>query len=132
MSHPPQRRRVVAAAARKPPTELRSVRVVIEEDADPDISYLEQDEFEDRLAAHKSGEFHFVGIHVEAEVLIASTVQVLTSPGIWGVESDTDEAGFEQIAGDEWLALRDVLKDVGIPTDQLPLAPKHEWFEWRT
>lgn len=132
MVTPPQRRRVVAAAARKPPAELQSVRVVIEEDADPDVSYLEQDEFEDRLEAYKGGEFHFIGVRIEAEVSIADTVQTLTSPGLWGVESDTDEAGLDQIAGDEWEALRAVLKTIGVPTDQLPLTPKREWFEWRT
>jgi len=132
MNDPPQRRRVVAAAARKPPVELRSVRVVIEEDADPDVSYLEQDEFEDRLEAYRRDEFHFVGVRVEAEVFIADTVQLLTSPGLAGIESDTDEEGLDQIIDEEWKALRDVLKTVGVPTEKLPLEVERAWIEWRT
>lgn len=127
MSLPPQRRRVVAATARKPPPEIRSVRVIIEEDAEPDASYLEQEDFEDRLTSYKRGEFHFVFARIEAEVLIAETVQLLTSPGLGGIESDTDEESVTQIVADEWDALRAVLKTVGVPTDQLPLTPKLEW-----
>ena len=125
MSLPPQRRRIVAAPARR--TQLQSVRVVIEEDAEPDASYLEQDDFEDRLASYERGEFHFVYLRIEAEVLIAETVQLLTSPGLGGIESDTDEDGMEQIVADEWEMLRTVLKTVGVSTEQLPLKPKSEW-----
>jgi len=106
--------------------------VIFEEDPDPDVSYLEQDEFEERLAAFKRDEFNFVGLRVEAEVLIAETVQLLTSPGLAGIESDTDEEGLDQMIGDEWSALRAVLKTVGVPTEKLPLAVEREWIEWRT
>jgi len=133
MSFPPHtRRRVVEGPARRPPAELQSVRVIFEEDPDPDVSYLEQDEFEERLAAFKRDEFNFVGLRVEAEVLIAETVQLLTSPGLAGIESDTDEEGLDQMIGDEWSALRAVLKTVGVPTEKLPLAVEREWIEWRT
>ena len=70
--------------------------------------------------------------HIEAEVLIAETVQTLVSTGVGGIESDTDEEGLEQIIGDEWDSLRVVLKTVGVPTDQLPLAVDRAWIEWRT
>lgn len=133
MSFPPHtRRRVVEGPARRPPAELQSVRVIFEEDPDPDVSYLEQDEFEERLGAFKRGEFNFVGVRVEAEVLIAETVQLLTSPGLAGIESDTDEEGLDQMIGDEWSALRAVLKTVGVPTEKLPLAVDRAWIEWRT
>ena len=133
MEFPPHtRRRVVEAPTRRPPAELQSVRVIFEEDPDPDTSYLEQDEFEDRLAAYKRGEFHFVGVRAEAEVLIAETVQTLRSPGLYGIESDTDEEELDGLAAEQWTGLRAVLKTVGVPTDQLPLAPNREWIEWRT
>lgn len=108
------------------------MRVIFEEDPDPDVSYLDQDEFEERLAAFKKGDFHFIGARVDAEVLIAETTQTLTSPGLWGIESDTDEAGLDQIIGEEWKTLRSVLKTVGVPTEQLPLDVQREWIEWRT
>ena len=132
MSYPPQRRRAVAAPSRRPPVELRSVKVIIEADPEPDASYLEQREFEDRLASYKAGEFDFMGARIEAEVLIAETVQTLSSPGVAGIESDTDGADLDGIIGEEWTQLRVVLKTVGVPTEQLPLNVKREWIEWRT
>jgi len=135
MSDPPQtRRRGVAASARKPPAELQSIRVVVEHDPDPDVSFLEQDEFEDRLAAYKRGEFDFVGVRAEAEVVIEGVVQTLTSGGLWGIESDSGEEYIESVAVEEYEQLRKVLKTVGVPTAQLPAASAdqvREWMDWR-
>ena len=101
-------------------------------DFNDEDSVLAQDEFEDRLDAYRNEVFHHIGVHVEAEVSIADTVQTLTSPGIWGIESDTDEESLDQIVSEEWKSLRDVLKTVGVPTDKLPLEVQREWIEWRT
>jgi hypothetical protein len=120
------RRRVVEATPRKPPAELRSVRVVCEPDLDPDTSYLH----EEGLAAYERGEFQFVGVHAEAEVAIEDTIQVLESRGTWGIESDADEY-IEQVAAHEWGVLRKVLTTVGVPTAELPLEVEREWIEWR-
>ena len=127
-----QRRRVVAAPARRPPAELRQVRIVVESDPDPDASYLEQDEFENRLAAYKRGEFELQGVRAEAEVVIEGIPQTLTSGGLYGIESDSDDEYFDEIVAKEWETLRAVLKTVGVPTEQLPLDVKREWIEWRT
>ncbi len=133
MSHPSRtRRRVVEAPTRRPPVALQAVRVIFEEDLDPDVSYLDQDEFADRRSEHKRGEFHFVGVRVEADVLIADTTQTLMSPGVSGIESDTDEEDLDRLVDEEWKALRDVLKTVGVPTEQLPLEVDRAWVEWRT
>jgi hypothetical protein len=126
------RRRVVAAPARRAPAELRVVRVIVEEDPDPDASYLDQDDFEDRRAAYKRGEFHFVGVRAEAEVTIEETEQVLTSPGLWGIEGDLDEEELMRVVSEEWSVLRDVLKTIGVSTEKLPLEANREWIEWRT
>ena len=132
MSDPPQtRRRVVAAPARKPPAELQSIRVVVEHDPDPDVSFLEQDEFEDRLAAYKRGEFDFVGVRAEAEVVIEGVVQTLTSGGLWGIESDSGEEYLESVAVEEYEQLRKVLKTVGVPTSELPQTIERGSIEWR-
>jgi hypothetical protein len=126
------RRRVVAVPARRPPAELRALRVVVKEDLDPDVSYLEQEEFEERLAEYRRGEFGFVVVRAEAEVIIGGTDQILTSPGLAGIENDAPPEEIEQIAAEEWAALRDVLKAVGVSTEQLPLELDREWIEWRT
>lgn len=128
------RRRVVAAPARRPPAELQALRVVVEEDPDPDSSYLDQDDLKDRKAAHKRGEFGFVGLRVEADVIIESTVQTLTSSGLWGIESDSDKEYLESVAVEEYEQLRKVLKTIGVATAQLPDANDEQVraMEWRT
>lgn len=131
MTEPRARRRVVVAPPRKPPAELRGVRVIVEDDPDPDVSYLMQEGFEERRRAHKRGELGFVGVHVEATVFIEDTEQTLVSPGLWGIENDLDEEELDQIVGEEWNALRNVLKTVGVTTEQLPLEVDREWIEWR-
>jgi hypothetical protein len=131
MSLPP-RRRVVAAPARRPPAELRAIRVIFEPDPDPDTSYLEQDEFEERLATHKKDEWNFVGCHAEAEVVIEEITQTLTSGGLWGIESDSEQEHLDEIIAGEWAALRNVLKTVGVPTSELPIEVDRAWVEWRT
>lgn len=128
----PRRHRVVVAPVRKPPAELRGVRVIVENDPDPDVSYLEQEGFEDRRAAYKRGELGFLGVRVEADVFIKDTEQMLVSPGLEGIESDLAEGELDQIIGEEWTALRAVLKTVGVATEQLPLEASREWIEWRT
>jgi hypothetical protein len=130
MNAPPQRRRVVAAPARR--IDLHSVRVLIEQDPDADVSYLEQDEFEDRLASYKRGEFELVGVRAQADVVIEGVLQVLESGGTYGIESDSEEEYFEQIFVQEWESLRTVLKTVGVPTDKLPLEVDRAWIEWKT
>jgi hypothetical protein len=96
---------------------------------------MDQDGFEDRLAAFHRGEFSFVCVRAEAEVLIEGTVQTLTSAGLWSVESDSDESEIVDIAIGEYEQLRKVLKTIGVPTAQLPAAEEAQvraWIERRT
>jgi len=129
------RKRVVIEAARKRSApELRLLYVRVEDDPDPDVSYLEQEEFAERLAAYQRGDFTFVGVRVEAEIIISGTVQTLMSPGLWGIESDSGEEYIEEVAVEEYGELRKILTDIGVPTAQLPQANGEtvRSMEWRT
>lgn len=133
MSFPPRARRsVVVPPGRRPPAELLSVTVVVAEDPSPETSYLDQEEFVERKAEYESGAFHLIGVRIEAEARIESTTQVLKSPGLWGIESDTEQDEIDRIVADEWDVLRAVLKTVGVPTSQLPIEFDPAWVEWRT
>lgn len=125
------RRRVVidAAQGRRPRPQVQRFRVRVEEDLDADVSYLMQEGLAERRAAHKRGEFSHVGVRVEAEVLIEGTVQVLTSPGVWGVESDSVGEDLAAVCAEEYRALRDVLKAVGVSTSELPQEVEQSWYE---
>lgn len=130
MNDPRPARRRVVEVPRKPPVELLAIRVVVEEDPDPDVSYLDQEGLEGRRAEYRRGKFGYVGVRAEADVSIASTTQTLSSPGLWGIENDAPTEEIEEIAAEEWRALRDVLLAVGVPTKDLPLEIPSEQIEW--
>ena len=126
------RRRVVAASARRPPARLQTVRVIFEKDPEADTSYLDHEGLEERSAAYKRGEFEFICVRAEAEVVIEGIMQTLTSGGMCGIESDSEDEYVDHLIDEEWKSLRTVLKTVGVSTDQLPLEANREWIEWRT
>lgn len=108
------------------------MRVIVEPDPEPNASYLEQEEFADRLLAYKRKRFSFLRVRTEAEVVIEEIAQVLTSGGMPGVESDSEDEYLDEIIAREWEGLRAVLKTVGVATDKLPLDVDRAWIEWRT
>jgi hypothetical protein len=123
------RRRVVEGPSRRPSVELRSLRVVVEPDLDPDLSRFNAGE----LAEYRRDKAHaLVGVRAEADVLIEGVEQTLSSTGLWGVEADAEDEYVDKILAREWGTLRGVLKAVGVPTDQLPLEADCKWIEWRT
>ena len=69
----------------------------------PDTSYLEQDGFEERLRQAQNGDFGFMGVRASCTVLIGIgqsghvIAQRIDSPGIWGVETDSDPAHVREL-----------------------------------
>jgi len=126
-------KRVVVEVARKRRSpELSSVRVLVLPDEDPDTSFLDQDEFEDRKVAYERGDFSFVGIRSEAEIVVDGITQTIVSGGLWGVESDSGDEYVKEVANDEYGDLRRILKTLGVPTSELPAEVDPTWIEWRT
>jgi hypothetical protein len=78
-----------------------NVRVVRATDWDPDTSYLDPEKDAARLDALRSGDWAFVGVYAEARLLVCRTCQEVRTPGLWGVESDSDRDHFEQLAREE-------------------------------
>src|SRR3546814_5731294 len=79
----------------------RDIERIEEYDPDPDLSYLEPDaspeyaaQNAERLAAYRAGAWHCIGIKARATFLIglgeAAVIQTVESPGLWGIESDSD------------------------------------------
>ena len=83
----------------------------------PDTSYLEQEDFEDRLALFQAGDFTFVGIQARATVTVqhptlpskSYTVHEFVTPGLWGIESDSGDGYFAEVALEEFNTLRGIL-----------------------
>lgn len=74
-----------------------------------------------------------VGIFVEAEILVPGglydskgepvmTTQTIRSPGLWGIESDSEQSYFREVAGEEIDALIDQLTALGISRSQIEKA----------
>lgn len=98
--------------------EVRSITIRKLADDSPDLSWLEQDCFAEsgygpaRLANY--GEtWGMVGIRADAEIVACGVVQTISSAGLWGVESDSSDEHFAEIASDELDALRDILTELG-------------------
>jgi len=126
-----QRRVVVEAARKRRSPELQAIRVLVLPDEDPDTSYLDQDEFEDRRKAYRQGDFSFVGIRAEAQIVVDGIAQTIVSGGLWGVESDSGDAYILEVAGEEYNDLRRILKTLGVPTSELPAKVEPSQVEWR-
>src|SRR5439155_12457874 len=79
-----------------------------------DPEYRQQDEA--RLTAWGNDEWHFAGIRAKAVIKIPHgecwITSELFSPGLWGIESDSDQEYFEEVYQDEHGILLDMLAAV--------------------
>ncbi len=111
----------------KPKTSVMGVRILVLQDDHHDMSYLEQEGFEDRLAAYRAGDFSFVGVRLDVKLNIAVgddwVFQSITTPGLWSIESDSGEDYFREVAADEFATLAEMLAELCVP---LP-DPHAEW-----
>lgn len=117
--------------------ELRFIR-----DDNPDLSYLEQDCFNEdtgapdsvdygqrRLAAYNAGEWSCYGLRAIAWIRLPSdppfgtTGPMIVSGGLWGIESDSDESYFFEVFSQEFDDLREDLKKYGITDAELGRTP---------
>lgn len=70
-----------------------------------------------RKAAFRRGEWHYIGVQAEATITIISNgvgrYYVLTSPGLWGIESDSGEKYLNEVFAEEKAALLADIKKLG-------------------
>jgi len=98
-----------------------AIERVVCPDPDPDLSYLDPDhaaENAERLAAYRTGDWSCLGIKAKASFLIglgeAAIIQTVESPGLWGIESDSDAGYLSEVFGEETGILRDLLGQLGV------------------
>jgi hypothetical protein len=78
-----------------------------------------------RAEAYNRGEWCMVGVWAEATVqLTGDTIQRIRSGGLWGIESDSGEEYFEEVAQEELAALRAELLAVGFTSRAIDVAFK--------
>jgi hypothetical protein len=79
----------------------------------PDVSYLESEGFQERRQQYDNGDFGFIGIRAEAEIVVAGVCQTITSGGLWGIESDSTPDYLSEIGQEEIEQLQEILQSLG-------------------
>lgn len=78
----------------------------------------------ERMKAFDRGEFGFIGIRVQAEIVVDSVCQTITSGGLWGIESDSDESYLKEVEQEELSSLRGILHEMGFSKRAIASAVK--------
>ncbi len=82
----------------------------------------------ERVESYNAGNFYFLGIRAEAKVIGGDQgriEQLLTSGGLWGIESDSDKEYLESIQADELADLKTELLALGFSKRAIATAFKN-------
>ena len=86
--------------------------------------------FADRLAEYRRNEFYFVGVRAVAEIEINGIRQTISSGGLWGIESDSDEAYLQEVYAEQREELDAMLVELGLLTgyedEELPTIEDYQ------
>lgn len=88
------------------------------------VKYVAQDY--ERMERLNAGYWGFIGIKAEARVIVNGITQEITSGGLWGIESDSEESYFEEIEGEELSSLRTQLEALGFSKRAVSAAFKNK------
>lgn len=86
-----------------------------------------------RVEAWKRDEWHYVGLFLRAELEITvgkltySRAAKVETAGLWGIESDSEPGYFKSVAGEEYEALKDLLRALGVR--EFPDLKMVQWKE---
>ena len=117
----------------KKPT-IGSIKIVVTIDEWPDLSYLDQFknsqdpeeqkhyiQDQERKRQYKAGYWNFIGIQAQATIQIEHpgtpkcyTCHTITSPGLWGIESNSGNDYFMEVAEEEVDALHADLRALNV------------------
>lgn len=115
---------------RNPSRELRYFNPAGWDDKDPRGSAKNARQDYERMEAYNRGDWYMLGIRTDAEVGVSWDggrswkLDELTSGGLWGIESDSEERYFKEVEGKELSELKDVLKAYGFDSKQISAAMK--------
>lgn len=76
----------------------------------------------DRMEDYNRGGWCFVGVRAVATVYVNNVRQELSSGGLWGIESDSGNEYFAQVAGEQIAELREVLESLGFAKSAISKA----------
>lgn len=77
-----------------------------------------------RMEAYNREEWGFIGIQARAEIVLDGVCQTITSGGLWGIESDSEESHFQEVEHEELTSLRGILHTMGFSKRAIATACK--------
>jgi hypothetical protein len=109
---------------------IDSIEIETIPDDDPDVSWLEQEGFEDRRETYELGYWYLFGVRLLARITLEHAGRIpetieLRTPGLWGVESDAGEEYLDEIAADELPMLVEDLRAFGFSPTEIGEAIAH-------
>lgn len=74
-----------------------------------------------RAESPNEGMWWYLGITAYADIQVSkgSVIQTISSGGLWGIESDSDESYFGEVICDELTELRSELESLGFTVEQI-------------
>jgi hypothetical protein len=79
----------------------------------------------ERMERLSRGDWGYIGIRADAEIIVDGVSQEISSGGLWGVESDSDRAYLAEIDGEQLSELREQLRALGFGTRAISTAFKN-------
>lgn len=82
----------------------------------------------ERMLAYNRGDWGMIGIKAKAETAISIgqgnwKLDTITSGGLWGIETDTDEKYYKEIEQEQLSEVKDYLKEYGFTDEDINNAP---------
>lgn len=74
-----------------------------------------------RVKAHGDS-WHMVGVRAVAKIVVRGAIITVQTPGLWGIESDSDEIYFNAVALDECDYLRELLLEMNFSEAEIQKA----------
>jgi hypothetical protein len=79
----------------------------------------------EQLKAFNRGDWHLMGLYVRTEIYVplgdkTAVAVTLTSPGLWGIESDADALYLDDVHADECKTLKAICETLGISVESDP------------
>ena len=84
--------------------------------------YVKQDY--KRMESLYAGNWSFIGIGAKAKITVNDTCQTITSGGLWGIESDSEESYLRSVEQEELSDLRTQLYELGFSKRAIAAAVK--------
>jgi hypothetical protein len=93
-------------------------------ECEPEDQFLNTVRDYERMESLQRGDWYYIGIRAQAEIVIDGTCQTITSGGLWGIESDSDESYLKKIEQEELSELRSILHTMGFSKRAIACAVK--------